>query len=232
MPDERAQGGVTITQVTEVLRQADRLGLTWGRRPGTVVFTTGLFTPRQASVVMDGDSVGITVVSLVGDLVVGDRIMVDRVPPAGLYAIARISGPPSPFALALTSDSATITAETVMHTFTDLDLRFGYAYRVEGGNRIDAPGSATAIFRLRRTNIAGAIVAQSPTFPGVGTGLSASAHWTSFIAPTLDIVDTFVYTLTGTGPGVISDGSAVSPRFVSVTLAGPVDGFPQAVPVS
>lgn len=232
MPDERAQGGTSITQVTELLRQADRLGLTWGRRPGTVVLTDGLFSPRQASVIMDGDDVGVTVVSLTGDLVPGDRVMVDRVPPSGLYAIARISGPPSPFTQAATTDTGTIVAETVTFTFTAVDLREGYAYRVEGGNRINAGVTSSGIYRLRRTNIAGAIAAVSPSFFGIGLGLSTSAHWTSFIAPTADIVSTFVYTFQATLPGAVSLGSPTSPRFASITLAGPADDFPQAVPVS
>lgn len=231
MPDERAQGGPSITQITELLRQADRLGLTWGRRPGTVQSTTGLFTTTQASVIMDGDDVGITVVSLVGALVVGDRVMVDRVPPSGLYAIAKID-PPASFAQASTVDSATVTAEVVTFTFTDVSLRQGYAYRVEGGNRINALGANQATFRLRRTNLAGAIVATSPAFPGIGVGMNANAHWTSFITPDFDLTSDFVYTCQGSGSGVISVGSVSSPRFVSITLAGPATGFPQAVPVS
>lgn len=231
MPDERAQGGPSITQIVELLRQADRLGLTWGRRPGTVRSTTGLFTPTQASVIMDGDDIGVTVVSLAGPLAVDDRVMVDRVPPAGLYVVAKIDPPPS-FAQASTVDTATITAEVVTFTFTDVELRAGYAYRVEGGNRINALGANQGTFRLRKTNLAGTIVATSPAFPGIGVGTNANAHWTSFIAPTVTLTSDFVYTCQGTGSGVISVGSAASPRFISITLAGVAAGFPQAVPVS
>lgn len=232
MPDERAQGGPSITQITELLRQADRLGLTWGRRPGTVQSTTGLFTTTQASVIMDGDDVGITVVSLIGALVVGDRVMVDRVPPAGLYVMAKLNPPASPFTEASTSTSGTITAETVMFTLSAVELREGYAYRVEGGNRVNAGAAVSVRFQLRKTDISGTVVAQSPNFAGAGLGLSTNAHWTSFIAPAADMTSDFVYTLAATGVGATSIGTATAPRFISITLAGVAESFPQAVLVS
>ena len=58
-----------------------------------------------------------------------------------------------------------------------------------------------------------------------------SSHWTSFITPVATLTDTFVYTLQATGVGATGVGNAASPRYVSITPAGPVAKFPQAVSV-
>lgn len=234
MPEQTVQGNADLARVTELVRVADRLGLRWGLRPGTVVSVSSPYDPREASVRMDGDDTSITVVSLINDLALGDRVMVVWVPSAGQYAIGKLNAPslgPS-VSQASTSDTGTITAETVTFTFTSLTLKRGTAYRVEGGNRVNASTAVSAIFRLRTTNLAGAIVAQSPSFAGIGLGLATNAHWTSFITPTTDLTSNFVYTLQATGVGVVSLGSAVSPRFVSITPAGRAADYPQAVAVS
>lgn len=233
MPDETAQGAPDLARVTELIKSADRLGLTWGLRPGTVQLTTSPYSPREASVRMDGDDGTITVVSLMGDLFVGDRVMVMRVPPAGEYAIGALNRAPSTiYTQAATTNTALIIAETVTFTLPSVHLQLGTAYRVEGGNRIDAAGASSATFRLRKTNIAGAVVAISPTFFGVGLGISASAHWTSFITPASTMTTDFVYTMQATVAGSVSVGTATAPRFVSITPSGPSSLFPQAVSVS
>lgn len=234
MPDWTTQGDPDLARVTELVRVADRLGLRWGLRPGTVVSVSLPYDPREASVQMDGDLTSITVVSLINDLALGDRVMVVWVPSAGQYAIGKLNAPSMgpPAAQASTSNTGVITAETVTFTLTSLTLKQGTAYRVEGGNRINASAAVSAIYRLRKTDITGTIVAQSPSFAGVGLGLATNAHWTSFITPTVDLTSDFVYTLQGTGVGVVSLGNAVSPRFVSITPAGRADDYPQAVAVS
>lgn len=233
MPDQTLQGTPDLARITELIRVADRLGLIWGLRPGTVASVDYPYTPREANVRMDGDDGGISVVSLVNDLAAGDRVMVVRVPPHGEYAIGLLNQvSPSPVTQASTSDTGTVTVETVTFTFTSLTLKQGTAYRVEGGNRINAAAAVSAIYRLRKTNLAGAIVAQSPSFAGIGLGFASNAHWTSFITPTADLTSDFVYTLQATGLGAVSLGNAVSPRFVSITPSGRAADFPQAVPVS
>lgn len=232
MPDQTVQGDADLARVTELVRVADRLGLRWGLRPGTVVSVSLPYDPREASVQMDGDEGGITVVSLINDLTLGDRVMVLWVPSAGQYAIGRLNAASSsPFTVASTANTANIVAETVVLTIPNVTLKQGTAYRVEGGSRINAPAASVATYQLRRTNIAGAIVATSPAFTGLGLGLNASAHWTSFIAPVATLTDTFVYTLQATGVGATGVGNAASPRYVSITPAGPVAKFPQAVSV-
>jgi hypothetical protein len=232
MPDERAQGAPDITQITALLRQADRLGLTWGRRPGTVAATDGLYTPRQVSVVMDGDDVGVTVVSLVGDLAVGDRVMVDRVPPAGLYAIAIIDTSTTPMTAASTANSGTIIAETVSLTILGAVLRVGAAYELRAGTLINGASLTPAIYRVRQgATVAGTLWATGPGFGGLGI-VNADAQWTGYITPTATMTTDVSLTLSSSLLGVVHVGNAQTPRFVSLRRVGGAAAYPQAVPVS
>jgi hypothetical protein len=235
MPDETAQGSPDLARVTELIKAADRLGLTWGLRPGVVKFVSSPYTPREASVLMDGDDIGITVVSLIGDLVVGDRVMVERVPPAGNYAVGFLNSPSSArFTAASTSNSATITAEAVVLTIPSATLERGVTYRVECGQAHMALVTISAFFRVRKTNLAGATWATSQQFIGGGALFNQPCAWWSYITPTADIVDTpVVLTMTATGAGSIYVGSAAAPRYFSLTPVGNGRAlFPQAVAVS
>lgn len=234
MPDGTAQGAPDLAMITELVRMARRLNLIWGLRPGTVVSVSPPYEPREASVRMDGDEGGITVVSLINDLARGDRVMVLEVPPAGQYAIGLLNAPSlsAPYTQFSTSNSATITAETVTFTFPSVTLVKGTAYRVEGGTRVIAGSADSAIMRLRKTNLAGAIVAESPSFFGHGGALVANSNWRSFITPSTSLTSQFVYTVTATGSGVVASGSAVSPRFASITAVGRAADYPQSVVVT
>jgi hypothetical protein len=233
MPDQTAQGAPDLARITELVRLADRLGLTWALRPGTVVSVSAPYSRREASVRMDGDDGGITVVSLVGDVVLGDRVMVVWVPPSGQYAIGLLNQPSSQlWAAASTANSGTVIAEAVVLTIPSVALKAGTAYRVEAGPSILALVTISTQFRVRRTNLAGAIWATSPQFLGAGIALNGSAQWTSFIAPTVNVNDSLVLTMAATLTGSIHAGSAAAPRFVSVTPVGRAVDFPQAVPVS
>jgi hypothetical protein len=232
MPDERAQGTPSITQITELLKQADRLGLTWGRRPGTVVYTDGLFSPRQASVIMDGDDAGVTVVSLVGDLAVGDRIMVDRVPPAGLYAVAIIDDSTAPMTAASTSNSATIIAETVSLTIVGAVLLAGVAYEMIAGTLTLAALNTPMVYRLRQgSTVGGTLWLTGPGFGGLGA-VNSAAQWTGYLTPTTTMATDVSLTVSSSGAGAIHVGNAQTPRFVSLRRVGSAADYPQAVPVS
>lgn len=232
MPDERAQGGPSITQITELLRQADRLGLTWGRRPGTVQSTTGLFTTTQASVIMDGDDVGITVVSLIGPLVVGDRVMVDRVPPAGLYAMALLDDNGGPFTVSDTSNSGVIIGETVSLTITDAVLRVGVAYELVAGAVVEAASLTPVRYQLRKgSTVAGTLWATGPTYPGMGV-IGAFAEWIGYVTPTTDLTTDVSLTITSALAGATHIGNASTPRFLMLRRVGAAVSYPQAVLVS
>lgn len=63
---------------------ADRFGLVWKLRPGTVV---GGDDPTAVSVLMDGDDQPVNMISLVGPPISGARVMCEIVPPSGIYIV-------------------------------------------------------------------------------------------------------------------------------------------------
>lgn len=72
--------------VNELIKQSQRLGLTWGLRRGTVVGAGN-------ALVLDDDSdstikTTVPAISLIGDLPVGARVMTMNVPPSGLYILS------------------------------------------------------------------------------------------------------------------------------------------------
>jgi hypothetical protein len=232
MPDERSQGSPGITQITELIRQAERFGLTWGRRPGTVVSVSDPYTPTQASVRMDGDDVEVTVVSLTGNLSPGFRVMVDRVPPAGLYAIAIIDPPPTPFTAVSRTDSATITAEAVTLTISRAELRQGTAYQFNAGTLIVGASATPGTYRVRKgSTVAGTLWAVGPGFQGLGV-IGSSAQWVGFLTPTVDMSTAISLTISASLLGVVHTGNALTPRFFSVRPVGIASDFPQCVSVT
>lgn len=81
----------TTTQlIRSIIENADRLGLVWKLRPGTVASTSA--TVMQ--VILDGSTVPIRCVSLLGPMMVGTRVMTVLTPPSGCHVIgmAGISG--------------------------------------------------------------------------------------------------------------------------------------------
>jgi hypothetical protein len=70
-----------------LLAEADRLGLTWSIRPGTVI--------SEQTVTMDGDTLPINVVSLMGTLSINRRVMVMFVPNGGNYVVGPLGARPS-----------------------------------------------------------------------------------------------------------------------------------------
>lgn len=76
-------GAAAQAQVGAVLKNAEDLGLVWVRRMATIVGYDGT-TPMAT---MDGDSVPIAVVSMIGALATGARVYVDIVPPSGKYVV-------------------------------------------------------------------------------------------------------------------------------------------------
>lgn len=77
--------------IDEVKENADRLGLTWTLRPGTIAAPTTAGS-NACAVTMDGDSSPIPAFSMAGDVAAGFRVYVLRVQPEGTY-IAGIIGP-------------------------------------------------------------------------------------------------------------------------------------------
>jgi hypothetical protein len=230
---------VSLSSVSELRDQAQRLGLVWVLRPATVAETTGAFTAWVPRIDLDGDldtSAGITAVSFIGGLAVGMRVMVVFIPPTGYYIVGTINPVQTQrYEIgAFTSHATTITTtETVMETFTAFSVLPGAAYRVEVGNGLLAATTAFTRFRLRKTNTAGQTLTASASFPGIGLAI-APMYYVGYFrnntgAPiTTNLVLTAV-TLSGTSTWY---ADAETQRFVSLTYAGPAVNYPSAIGIT
>lgn len=76
--------------IDEVAANADRLGLTWRMRPATVTSGTSAAN-LTALATIDGDVNSTKIISVIGMLAVGDRVMTTTVPPQGIYATGWLS---------------------------------------------------------------------------------------------------------------------------------------------
>lgn len=74
-------------QAEAIVDRAQSLGLTWTLRPGTV--NTSYAT--SPSVIYDGDTEPIGVVSLIGNLLPATRVMMLQIPPAGNFVLGALS---------------------------------------------------------------------------------------------------------------------------------------------
>lgn len=70
-----------IAAIQETINQSRALGLTWTLRMATVT------TPSPLSVVYDGDTVVVSVVSMIGPLDVNQRVYVLLIPPSGSFVV-------------------------------------------------------------------------------------------------------------------------------------------------
>lgn len=70
-----------------IIDDAVRLGLTWRLRPATVA---GVISPFRMPLLVDGDQTVIDGVSMLGELLEGQRVWVLLMPPAGVYVIGLI----------------------------------------------------------------------------------------------------------------------------------------------
>lgn len=111
---------VSDSSITELLRQARRLGLSWGLRPGTGT--------SDGRVITDGDSQTINVVPLALQPFEGLRVMVMFVPGGGNYVIGALTDPKPLFrAMRSTAQSIPTGAETeIQWTNVDVDTHNGW----------------------------------------------------------------------------------------------------------
>ena len=149
--------------VDELVAAADRLGLRWRLRPATVT------TPAASGAsmaVLDGDTVPVKVIPLVGSVVSGDRVMVAIVPPSGHYAIGWAGPPPweTVDSLIVSTDGTyyNATAEAmVTSAAVSGALIAGERVRVEARLPVACATSGhVGRFRIRVTDATGAIVAR------------------------------------------------------------------------
>jgi hypothetical protein len=89
-----------------LVRNADRLGLTW-----TIALAT-IFRDDPLEAIYDGDSVPIGMISMIGVVLVGQRVYVIKVPPSGNF----ICGSPDLATTAAIADPVTATVATSQTT--------------------------------------------------------------------------------------------------------------------
>lgn len=210
------------TLVTSVKDNAQKLGLTWGIRFGSVTDAT--------HVLMDGtDTVPIEIISLIGSITSGMRVAVMAVQPSGQYVIGMI-GPGTPglivSASAVASTSA-ITAETVTLTTASKPFYAGRCYEARIlGNWVGSIAAQQGLIKLRIS----------------GGGTIAMDQWTSILPTTGAFTSmtlcgqfqvatsrsmSFDETLMSSGAGTITDLANASGvmRRVQIWDIGPASSF-------
>lgn len=89
LPESDPTGVNAAVLVQQLKEQAFRLGLTWLLDQATVGVGGSGPTP---TVMIDGDTVPIPAVSMVGRVADGQRVFVFRIPPSGVYVVGRVGG--------------------------------------------------------------------------------------------------------------------------------------------
>lgn len=82
--NDRSADATTVQLVRSIVSCADRLGLIWKLRQGTVSTTAADGTPR---VILDGATQPIRCMSLLGSMAVGTRVVAILSPPSGCHVI-------------------------------------------------------------------------------------------------------------------------------------------------
>jgi hypothetical protein len=77
----------TMQLVRSIVENAERLGLVWKLRPGTIATSAANETPR---VILDGSNQPIRCMSLFGPMMVGTRVITVLSPPSGCHVIGMI----------------------------------------------------------------------------------------------------------------------------------------------
>jgi len=229
------QAEVLGAAVRELIAQAQRLGLSWSLRPGTVQSTAAPYDPYRPAMVLDGDAdaVPMPVTSLAGPLVPGMRVMVAEVPPAGRYALGVISTADlAPRVVSLTTASPLVTGEGVSLVLPAVRLRAGAAYRVEAGSAMLS--TSQSYYRVRKgSSVAGALLATGGLVPGYGLAPSPG-NWALYLGNrgSTDITTDLVLTVTAVSGQAMHYATAAAPRYLMVQYAGPVSACPQAITVT
>jgi hypothetical protein len=123
--------------VQSLLESASRLGLTWAINLATVVDPGATSTVGAIKATLDGDTEAITMFSMIGTLVQGQRIYVITVPPAGNYVVGTAGPLLVPILRARVSFVLPGSVLTTV-TWTDVD-------EVTGGAWITVPSTTVTI---------------------------------------------------------------------------------------
>jgi hypothetical protein len=229
-------GDIPVKAIAEaVLERARRTGLLWRLRPATVTAVSA----AGIRVRLDGDTETIRTASMVGDVIIGARVMILITPPAGQHIVGWAGTPAAalgPDALAYTdTDSDPVTATTVVLS-TPIRLRAHTAYRVELGGAATGTGDAPAQFRLRHAARNGRApqpltdFGDHPAAPGAVISIDGT---TCYIRRNADTdLDTVIELTLETGAGTVLHAAPPGRcRYLQLTACGDAARFPHAITV-
>lgn len=220
-----------------VLERARRLGLVWRLRPATV---TSAGTIR---VQIDGDTAPIRVVSMLGPVAVGARVMVLITPPAGNHIVGWIGAPapgggPDGLAFSEANSAAITTAATVVLSAA-VTLRARTAYRVElGGGATSSASGLLVDFRIQRAAAPGGAALPLGEFyrwPTAGASvinIDGVRYIRRTEATDLSTVVELTLACSSTPGTVVHIGAPGRPRYLQITACGEAAKFPHAVAVT
>lgn len=233
MTDEQNPQPVAASATAQALvENAGRLGLTWDLRPATVNGAS------PVSVIIDGDDAGLVATSMIGSLVVGDRVYVIKIPPGGLFIVGWVNAPsniPRLITDACSSAaSAAIGAEAVVLTTPSATFENGRAFeiRVKSAYSVTIAGFALHLVR-RGITTAGAAIAEWE-MPSVAGGVancfdvSQQLTNTSGTDVTQQLALTFISTA---GTGSLIDVSPFGPFYFQVWDIGPSSNYQNRDPI-
>lgn len=135
-----------VAAVKALVENAKALGLIWSLRPATV--TVDAPDPSLVEVIMDGDTVSISVVSLIGALAEGSRVMVMVVPPSGMFIIGQPDTGPRIVSYSATStgdQSLTTTPTGIVSTSLTIPATAGDRWKATGVFDFNATASGFGV---------------------------------------------------------------------------------------
>lgn len=186
-----------------VVETANRLGLTWSMRIGTI---TEINSMSQLVVQIDGDENPITMTSMIGVGSVGRKVYVITVPPSANFVVGNVNRPQAGQRIATTvrvTNSAGHAGTEVVTDSVTGQLQANLTYKISAqfvAQSTVANDMENA--RIREDSLAGGQLAVSRVFiPASGAGFFV--HLEFEYTPTADELKTFVLT----GQRVVGSGT-------------------------
>lgn len=216
----------------ELVAQAQNLGLTWTLRPATVSDDNPL------AILYDGDTTITNPINLTGHILpVGRRVMGLLIPPSGNF-VAGFYGEDPGFPVVFIDSvssvvpSAAVGAEAVVLTLPSAVYRSERAYKIEfQGDVISSNATNFNLWRIRRTNLAGTVLAQGVWAPR-SSAAGSNDFGTNIIIrnnTAADITEVLVLTFNVGGAGTITlNGGPTQIAWLRRYDTGPADSFPNA----
>ena len=207
----------TSDLVKQLQDNARGLGLVWVMRKATVAAGANV---AAVTAVMDGDTVAVSMISMVGPLRTASRVWVLSIPSGGNYITGTISGGASNY-----SQRQTLTATAASVTFTGIPsaglrrLRISYMARADNATTVQftqmrVNGDATGVYFYQYG------LAQNAAFaaaPGSGT-TSAIAGLNPAASAALGVYGSGQIELVGWDDGGLAGSSRLNYTFVSQAM--------------